>query len=68
MIKEFIAHETRGYRLRVTKHECKVPVGLLQVCFIRELKDMSGNIESSSTYEFFMTQDELNALAKGLLA
>jgi hypothetical protein len=68
MTTEFIAHETSGYRLRVTKHECKVPVGLLQVCFIRELKNMSGDVEDSSTYEFFMTQEELNALAKGLIA
>jgi len=67
MTTEFIAQETPAYRLRVTKHECKAPQDLLQVCFIRELKDMSGHIESSSTYEFFMTQDELNFMAKGLM-
>jgi len=67
MTKEFIAHETGGYRLRVTKHKCLRPEGTLQVCFIRELKGMDGSVESSSTYEFFMTQDELNILAKGLM-
>ena len=66
MTKEFIAHETDGYRLRVTKHECLRPEGLLQVCFIRDLKNMDGSIESSSTYEFFMTQEQLNQLAKVL--
>lgn len=65
-MKEFIAHETAGFRLRVTKHECLRPEGLLQVCFIRDLKDAEGKVESSSTYEFFMTQDQLNELAKVL--
>lgn len=65
MTKEFIVHETDGYRLRVTKHECKRPEGLLQVCFIRDIMT-NGQAESSSTYEFFMTQDQLNELAKVL--
>jgi hypothetical protein len=65
--KEFIAHETDGFRLRVTKHNCLRPEGLMQVCFIRELKGMDGSVESSSTYEFFMTQEQLNTLAKGLI-
>lgn len=66
-MKEFIAYETAGYRLRVTKHQCKAPADLLQVCFIRELKDMNGDVKSSSTYEFFMTQEQLNTLAQGLI-
>lgn len=66
-MKEFIAYENGAYRLKVTKHQCKAPADLLQVCFIRELKDMNGDVESSSAYEFFMTQEQLNTLAQGLI-
>lgn len=66
-MKEFIAHENDGYRLRVTKHECTRPDGLLQINFIQELKNDDGEIEQHSMYELFMTQEQLNNLAKELI-
>jgi hypothetical protein len=64
---EFIAYENDAYRLRVTKTQCEVPDDLLQVCLIRELLDKIGNVESSTTHKYFMTQEQLNVLAKGLM-
>ena len=64
---EFTVEDTLAYRLRVTKQECLRPGRLFKVCFIREIKDEDGAVESSSEYEFFLTQDQLNNLAKGLI-
>jgi hypothetical protein len=42
-----------------------MPIGLNNVEMTQEqLKD--GEVTQTSTYQFFMTQDEMNALAKAL--
>jgi len=59
--------ENVGYRLLFKKNLCLRPDGLNNVEFTGEqLKD--GEVVNSSTYQFFMTQEELNILAKALTA
>lgn len=58
--------ENEGYRLILKKNACLRPEGLNNVEFTGEqLKD--GEVINSSTYQFFMTQDELKTLAKVLV-
>jgi len=60
--KEAIVKEHEGFRVRVEKHEVLSPKGLFSLDFIQEsLKD--GKVVDSQTYNFFMTQEELQKLA-----
>lgn len=63
--KEMVIKEHDGYRLVLRKHEVISPKGLFSIDMIQQsLKD--GEIVDSQTYNFFMTEDELQALAHGL--
>ena len=64
--KQFTVKENAGYRMRVTQHEVLAPKGLYALDFIQEsLKD--GEVVDSQVYNFFMTQEDLEVLCKGLL-
>jgi len=64
---KIIIKENAGYRLLLKKNPCLLPDGLNNIEFTgEELKD--GEIINTSTYQFFMTRDELNTLAKALAA
>jgi hypothetical protein len=61
-----VIKENAGYRLVLEKNPCLQPAGLNNIEFTGEqLKD--GEVVNSSTYQFFMTQDELENLAKALV-
>ena len=65
--KEIIVKENEGFRIRLEKHEVINPKGLFSLDIIQEsLKD--GKVSDSQTYNFFMTKEELQALAHGLTA
>ena len=60
--KEMVIKENEGFRLTMVKHEVTSPKGLFSIDLVQEsLKD--GEVAGSQTYNFFMTKDELNALA-----
>jgi hypothetical protein len=64
--KEIIVKEHGGFRVRLEKHEVISPKGLFSLDIIQEtLKD--GKVSDSQTYNFFMTKEELQTLAQGLL-
>lgn len=65
-MKEVIVKDTAGFQLRIKKWECLSPKDLFAVNFIQATKDKEGNIDNESTYEFFMNQEEINAVAKAL--
>jgi len=64
---EFIIKENVAYRLRIKKNPCLLPEGLNNLEFVQECLDDKGEIAHSSTYQFFMTEDELRTLAKELV-
>ena len=65
--KEITIKESAGFRVRLVKHEVISPTGLFSLDIIQEnLKD--AKVESSQTYNFFMTKEELQTLAHGLTA
>lgn len=66
-MKEFTVKENAAFRLRVQSWKCVAPADLNAIEFIQETKDKEGNVDSSSTYQFFMTDPEVKTLAEGLL-
>ena len=64
--KEMIIKESEGFRLRMEKWETVSPKGLFSVDLIQESLDEDGKILYTSTYNFNMTKEELQALAYGL--
>lgn len=62
---EKIIKETPEFRIRLRKNPCLRPVGLLNIEFVQEqIRD--GVVTDVSTYQFFMTDQELQILAKEL--
>jgi hypothetical protein len=60
-----VIKESEGFRLTFKKEPCLMPEGLNNVEMIQEqLKD--GEVVGTSTYQFFMTKDEMNTLSKAL--
>lgn len=66
--KEMTIKESEGFRLRLVKHEVISPKGLMSIDFINESLKSDGTVGQSSTYNFFMTKEELQSLAYGLTA
>lgn len=66
--KEMIIKESEGFRLRMEKWEGISPKGLIAVDLIQESLKEDGTVAYSSTYNFNMTKEELQALAYGLTA
>jgi hypothetical protein len=67
-MKEFLVKDEEAFRLRVRSWKCLSPDTLNAIEFIQECKDKNGEVDFSSTYQFFMTDEELKTLAEGLVA
>jgi len=65
-MKEFIVKENDAFRLRVKSHKCINPSDLNSLEFIQEIKNNKGDIDETSTYNFFLTDEEIKKLAVGL--
>ena len=60
-----VIKENEGFRLTLKKEACVMPAGLNNVEMTQEqLQD--GEVTQTNTYQFFMTKDEMNTLAKAL--
>jgi hypothetical protein len=66
--KEITVKESDGFRVRMVKHEVLLPKGIYSLDLIQESLEDDGTVGQSSTYNFFMTKDELQTLAQGLIA
>jgi hypothetical protein len=64
--KEMTIKESPGFRLRLQKHEVLSPTGLFSINLINETISVDGTVQEASTYNFFMTKEEIAALAYGL--
>ena len=65
--KEFVVKETESFRLKVRHWRCTSPNNLNSVEMVNECLDKDGNVEFSSSYNFFMTNDEIISLANQLI-
>lgn len=64
--KEMTIKQNEGFRLRLEKHEVLSPKGMFSINLINESLDKDGVVTDSSVYNYFMTKEELQALAYGL--
>jgi len=64
--KSFTVKENKGFRLRLESWEVLAPKGLMAVEFVQECLNEDGEVDSSSTYSYNMTKDEISNLCKGL--
>jgi hypothetical protein len=60
-----VIKENEGFRLTLKKEPCLMPNGLNNIEMIQE-QIKEGEVIQTSTYQFFMTQNEMNDLAKAL--
>ena len=67
-MKESIIKDTPGFRLRVKSWKCVNPTELNAIEFIQECKNINGEVDMTSTYQFFMTDEELKILAQSLVS
>ena len=64
--KEVVIKSHPGFRLVLKKHQVLMPKELFSIDMVQESLDEDGNIRDTNTYNFFMTQEEINTLCKGL--
>lgn len=65
-VTEVLIKESAGFRMTVRKWEAMSPDGLFNVDFIQETLN-NGEVVQSSTYNYFMTREELRTLAGALV-
>ena len=65
-MKTFTIKENSGFRLKLQTWPCAQPKGLHTLEFVQESKNLFGEVDLSSTYQFFMTSEELITLANTL--
>jgi hypothetical protein len=65
-MKEFLIKDEEAFKLRVQVKPCVVPKNLNAVYFVQEVLGEDEEIVHSSTYEFFLTNEEIAKLCEGL--
>lgn len=63
----FTVTETGGFRLRVEYWKCLQPTDLFAVNFIQENLDEDALVKDSSTYNFFLNENDIKTLGNILL-
>ena len=64
-MKEFTVKEDQAFRLRVKSWKCLTPNNLNAVEFIQECKDDTGEVNFSSTYNYFLTDEDIKVMVDG---
>lgn len=64
--KEFVVREHEGFRLRVRMWKCLAPSDLNSLEFVQESLDENGEVTFDSIYNFFMTDEDVQRLCRGL--
>lgn len=64
--KEILIKENKAFRLKIKQWRAINPPDLNAVEFVQECLDKDGKVDLTSTYQFFMTTDELNTLIDSL--
>jgi hypothetical protein len=66
-MKEFTVKETTDFRLVGKKTACLNPEGLFSIELSGECLDDRGEVADRSTYNFFLTQNEIQKLCNNLV-
>jgi len=67
MMNSFVVKDSPGFRITVKSWKCLNPSDLNTLEFVQETKNSAGDVDTSSTYQFFMTDEEVVDLCNGLL-
>jgi len=66
VVKEFVAKENEGFRLRIKKWKCTAPADLNAIEFVQESLQ-EGKVVDTSVYNFNLTDDEIKVLTENLV-
>jgi hypothetical protein len=66
-MKEITVSDKQGFRLKLRQWKCISPEQLNSLEFIQEHINDKGEITNTSTYNFFMNDNEIKSLAESLL-
>jgi hypothetical protein len=64
-MKEFVIKDSAAFRLRVKMWKCLTPSDLNSIEFIQECKDENGEVNFSSTYNYFLTDEDIKVMVDG---
>lgn len=64
---EAVIKESNGFKLSMKKWKCLRPTDTNAIEFIQQSKNKDGDVDMTSTYQFFMTDDELQLLCRELV-
>ena len=67
-MKEFLIRDDPGFRLKGHMHKCLSPEGLWCVEFTGESMNDQGEVVNASTYQFFLEDQHIQNMTKGLMA
>lgn len=66
-MKELTITDKKEFRLKLRKWQCEQPNNLNSLELVQEHINDKGEITNTSTYNFFMNDDEIKTLAESLL-
>ena len=66
-VKEFVAKEDTGYRLRIRCWKPLSPKDINSIEFINESLRADGTVADTSTYNFFLSDKDIKSLSAQLL-
>jgi hypothetical protein len=66
-VKEFVAKETSGYRLRIRSWKPLAPKDTNSIEFINESLNVDGTVADANTYNFFLSDNDVKSLSAQLL-
>jgi hypothetical protein len=66
-MNSFVVKENKNFRLRVEKNLCANPKDLCSINFVSECIDDHGKITDTNTYNFFLSEKEIQSLAVRLI-
>lgn len=67
-MKEFLIRDEDAFKLRGKMSRCLSPANLWCVEFTGESLNDKGEIVNASTYQFFLEDDHINNIVKGMTA
>lgn len=68
MKTQFVIKDQPGFRISVKTWKCLRPADLNALDFVQETLDDNGNVVSTSTYNFLLSDNELKSLKEQLPA
>jgi len=63
--KEFLIKDEQGFKIKVRSWKCSTPVDLNSIEFVNMSYNNNGDLIDKSTYNFFLTDAEIQNLIKG---